>query len=118
VTFELLIGLATSLVFCRLAPGSVHADATAGLGAALGAVLAWPAEARDAVQLAALELPLLPHELSAKEATVTIAAQPAPPRLTKQFICRGHPGVIRDKSLPSVRPSRCMRWTVATHAPA
>ena len=59
VTSELVIGLATSRVFCRLPPGSVQAAATAGLRRAARRAPTWPAAACLAKQLATLELALL-----------------------------------------------------------
>src|SRR5262249_25917212 len=50
-TFELVIGLATSRVFCRSAPGSVQPAATAGSGELL-AVPGGPPAARPDKQLA------------------------------------------------------------------
>src|SRR6202035_1445363 len=76
VTSELVIGLATSRVFCRLPPGSVQAAATAGFpgapsaaaprAAAPGVPLTWPAAACLAKQLATLELALLPQPPAAR----------------------------------------------------
>jgi hypothetical protein len=86
-TFELLITLATSRVFARLPPGSVQPAATAGLDEPPGALLAVPAAACLAKQLAVLELALLlaqpPTARPAATSTVTLAT---PVRLTKHLI--------------------------------
>src|ERR1700722_16947230 len=76
VTSELVIGLATSRVFCRLPPGSVQAAATAGLPEAPGALLAWPVAACLAKQLATLKLALVPQPTTARP-TVTARDTPA-----------------------------------------
>ena len=68
-TFELLIGLATSRVFCRLPPGSVQPAATTGSGEPL-ARLALPATGRLDEQPAVLEL-LLPQPPTARRAATS-----------------------------------------------
>jgi hypothetical protein len=82
--FELLIALATSLVFARLPPGGVQPAATTGLGELL-AGLALPATARLDEQPAVLEL-LLPQPPAARLKSTSRVTLATVGRLTKHLI--------------------------------
>src|SRR5215469_7337615 len=85
-TFEVLIELATSRVFARLAPGSAQAAAAAGLREPPGALFVLPAAQCPATQLATVELPPLPQPPAARPAAASTLTLAAPVRITKRLI--------------------------------
>ena len=94
-TFEAVIALATSRVFCRLAPGRVHAAATPGLGELAGAALAELAGAGLVApaclpeQLGALACGVLPEQpATARPAAASTVTPATPVRVTKHLIWR------------------------------
>src|ERR1700730_5875065 len=84
-TFEAVIALATSRVFCMSPPGSVQAAATPGLAELAGAVLAAPACLPE--QLGALACGVLPEQpATARPAAASTVTPATPVRVTKHLI--------------------------------
>jgi hypothetical protein len=84
-TFELVIGLATSRVFCRLAPGSVQPGAAAGLGEPLGVLALAEAEDVERHPVAA-ELLLLVHPAAVRPAATSRVTLATAGRLAELLI--------------------------------